>query len=152
MSAARLVFLLNCAPALFACSCITSFSPCSEVKMTDLVFIGTVESVTNAKTFLESAKTPEEIQAIKAGYVFQENSATLRIRTVFRRPADEPNDDDDQNKNKTGHANSTPKDPNNDLKEGDTVVIWTDPGDCGFDFRKGETYLVYAIENEQDTR
>ena len=152
MSAARLVFLLCCAPALFACSCITSFSPCSEVKMTDLVFIGTVESVTNAKTILDSAKTPEEIQAIKAGYVFQENSATLRIRTIFRRPADQPNDDDDQNKSKTGQATPTPKDPNNDLKDGDTVVIWTDTDDCGFDFRTGETYLVYAIENEQDTR
>ncbi len=85
-------------------------------------------------------------------YVFQENSATLRIRTIFRRPADQPNDDDDQNKNKTGQATPTPKDPNNDLKDGDTVVIWTDTDDCGFDFRTGETYLVYAIENEQDTR
>lgn len=148
MRAAWLAFLLCCAHALFACNCITSFSPCSEVKMTDLVFIGTVESVTNAKTIFESAKSPEEIQAIMKGYVLQENSATLRIRTVFRRPADEPNDDDD----KDSDQGKRPKDPNNDLKEGDTVVIWTDTGDCGFDFHKGETYLVYAIEDEQDTR
>jgi len=153
MTAARFVVLVLFVFPLIACNCITSLSVCNEVRMTDLVFAGKVESVTNAKTIFESAKTPEDINAIVAGYVLQENSATLRIKTVFRRPADADDTENVAGKDKRGDkADLRPKDPNNDLKEGDTVVIWTDPGDCGFDFRKGETYLVFAIEDEQDTR
>jgi hypothetical protein len=38
------------------------------------------------------------------------------------------------------------------LRDGNTVVVYSEPGDCGFNFQQGETYLVYAIEDEQDTR
>ena len=34
------------------CDCITAFSVCDEVKMSDAVFIGTVESVTDMKSIL----------------------------------------------------------------------------------------------------
>jgi hypothetical protein len=32
------------------------------------------------------------------------------------------------------------------------VEVWTDSGECEFEFRKGETYLVYAFEEEQSGR
>jgi hypothetical protein len=158
MQAVRFLVLLSAAPALLACNCITRFSVCDEVRLTDMVFIGTVESVTNAKTIFEGAKTQEDLQAIVKGYVLQKNSATLRVKTVFRRPKDGPDDDDDKDTDrkddkdddKKNHT-AKPKDPNDELKEGDAVVVYSDPGDCGFDFRAGETYLVYADEDEQDT-
>jgi hypothetical protein len=163
-------------PAFAACNCVTRFSVCDEVRMSDVVFIGTVESLTNAKTLFESAKTQEDLKTLFKSYALQESSATLRIRTVFRRPGDFPdrdddpaprdvskpsakNDDDNHRrgaKTKAGQPSvpdkDKPHDPNNDLKEGGSVVIYTEPGDCGFNFQKGETYLVYAIEDEQDTR
>jgi hypothetical protein len=30
--------------------------------------------------------------------------------------------------------------------------VWTDAGDCGYDFQEGETYLVYADEDEETDR
>jgi hypothetical protein len=30
--------------------------------------------------------------------------------------------------------------------------VWTDSGDCGYDFQVGETYLVYADEDEETDR
>ena len=145
--------------------------------MSDVVFIGTVESLTNAKTLFDSAKTPQDVRALFKSYALQENSATLRIRTIFRRPSDFPDDDDpvtavtadgsktaakdkddDDHRKDAGKtkpapaAKKKPRDPNDDLKEGDKVVVYTDSSGCGFDFRQGETYLVYASEDEQDTR
>ena len=130
MLAVRFLVLLSAAPALLACNCITRFSVCDEVRLTDMVFIGTVESVTNAKTIFEGAKTQEDLQAIVKGYVLQKNSATLRVKTVFRRPKDGPDDDDDKDTDrkddkdddKKNHT-AKPKDPNDELKEGDAVVV-----------------------------
>ena len=143
--------------------------------MSDVVFIGTVESLTNARTLFESAKTPQDLQTLFKSYALQESSATLRIKTIFRKPADFADRDDDpaprdvskpgakhdDDDKQRGAKKTAPKDraekdkahdPNDDLKEGDQVVIYTEPGDCGFNFQKGEIYLVYAIEDEQDTR
>jgi hypothetical protein len=178
------LFIFAIATASGACNCITKFSVCDEVRMSDVVFIGTVESLTNAKTLFESAKTQEDLAALFKSYTLTQSSATLRIKTIFRRPSDFPDDDDpppaagsasksaDKNKDKkdkdddddrkdggqakpgqqTPAVQEKPRDPNDDLKEGDAVVINTDPGACGFDFHKGDTYLVYASEDEQDTR
>jgi hypothetical protein len=32
------------------------------------------------------------------------------------------------------------------------LEVWTDSGDCGYDFQVGETYLVYADEDEESGR
>jgi hypothetical protein len=34
----------------------------------------------------------------------------------------------------------------------ESVEVWTDSGDCGYDFQVGETYLVYADEDEESGR
>jgi hypothetical protein len=132
------------------CDCITAFSVCDEVKMSDAVFIGTVESVTDMKSILAAAKTPEEAKSIMASLVLQDTSATLRIKTLFRRPGDDDDDKKpDQKDNKKDDDKDDHKhDPNSRIKEGGSVVVWTDSGDCGFVFHKGETYLVYAVEDE----
>ena len=130
------------APALLACKCATSMSVCDEVKASDAVFIGTVESVSDLKTDADSAKTPDELQAALKRHLSEQNhTITFRIREVFRRPGDEPKDDPDDN----NEANAK-------LEAGKSVEVWTDSGECEFEFRKGETYLVYAFEQEQTGR
>jgi hypothetical protein len=34
----------------------------------------------------------------------------------------------------------------------ESAEVWTDSGDCGYDFQVGETYLVYADEDEETDR
>jgi hypothetical protein len=34
----------------------------------------------------------------------------------------------------------------------DSIDVWTDFSDCGFEFHKGETYLVYADQDEETQR
>jgi len=128
------------APALLACNCATSVSVCDEVKISDAVFIGTVESVSDWRTDLDSAKTPDELQAILKKHLSEENHATLKIKAVFRREGDEPGDDDDDDDKKAK------------LAPGHSIEVWTDTGECEVEFRKGETYLVYAFEEEQSGR
>ena len=59
----------------------------------------------------------------------------LRVKTVFR--GKQPDDDD------AGKADAGKDDA------GKTVEVWTAFGDCGFAFQKGETYLVYADDDEE---
>jgi hypothetical protein len=116
-------------------------SVCDEVKASDAVFIGTVESVSDLKTHLDSAKTADELQAVLKKQLSKQSHATLRIKAVFRRQGDEPKDDPDDD-----------NDANAKLEAGNSVEVWTDSGECEFEFRKGETYLVYAFEEEQSGR
>jgi hypothetical protein len=55
----------------------------------------------------------------------------FRVRTVFRNGDDDDKDDDD------------------DAKAPESFDVWTPFGDCGVDFQTGETYLVYAGNDEE---
>jgi hypothetical protein len=63
---------------------------------------------------------------------------SMRVKTVFRGKFD----DDD---NKT-HAKNDAKDDDLPVK---SVEVWTAFGDCGIAFQTGETYLVYADDDEE---
>src|ERR1039458_5933879 len=54
----------------------------------------------------------------------------LRVKTVFRGDLSDDDDDDDDTPAKT-------------------VEVWTAFGDCGINFQAGETYLVYADDDEE---
>ncbi len=56
----------------------------------------------------------------------------FRVRTVFRK-----DDDDDK------------KPDDDDAPETQSLELVTPFGDCGFDFQVGETYLVYATDDEE---
>jgi len=138
-------------PVVLGCSCVTSLSVCDDVRASNLVFIGAVEKIDDAKSFLSSARTPEELRSLLEKYLYQEDQITLKIKAMFRQA-----DDDDADNNKD--AGDKDKDAKDDdqaekkYKVGDSVVVWTESGECGYRFEVGETYLVYAVEDEGNGR
>lgn len=163
-------------PAAAACKCISSFSPCNQAAASDAVFIGTVvsmeptflsrwnlsnqasmtslnqafldarqhpsgESIAKLKdayrkTFpefasdqedrLQAAKTPAAVASLFYSGLGLGMRVNFRVKTLFKHE-----NDDDQ------------KPASEDLLE-----VWTPFGDCGYDFQAGETYLVYANNDE----
>jgi hypothetical protein len=151
-----------------ACECQTSYGPCNEVGASDLVFTGTVESITPLflsrwnlasrsvmqslnEAYLEAQQHPtaENIARLKDIYLknFPDSAADVQaagtinavtsafystlnrgLRIHFRAGTVFKHDEDDE--------------------EEETYDIWTPFGDCGLDFQAGETYVVYANEDE----
>ena len=170
-----LLFPLLLAPHLIAaCQCVIQLGVCDEVHQSDAVFVGTVESVappfldpyTRPKVMaslpagetarLQSDASPEAIEKLKKIYLemfsgipdqvrqqivrastqhdlqtafesvqSEGRLARFRVRTLYKH-----GDDDD------------------DKEAPEFLDVWTGGGDCGIDFQVGETYLVYAIEDE----
>lgn len=155
-----------------ACPCVLHYGVCDEAKNSDVIFIGTVETVApqfldpyarNGAsapaaeiTALQHDPSPEALEKLKNIYLkmfaglpdrllsvisISQNQAQLqsafedvqsegrmahfRVRTTFK------NGDDDADK-------ATPQ----------SLDIWTSSGECGIDFQVGETYLIYAIQDE----
>ena len=171
------------APAL-ACKCLASYPVCREVATSDVVFIGTVESVEPAfldpwhwrdasssipvdeierlrqddtpagaarlkaiylkmlgdlpdyeKRELEVAVTHKQVEAAFNSVAAGGRRARIRVRTMFHEA------DDDKDK-----ATKDDDDKPGAEKE---LTVWTGQGDCGIDFQAGETYLVYAGNDEE---
>lgn len=177
-----------CRPAL-ACKCISSLSPCNQTAATDVVFIGTVESMEPMflnrwnlssessvaglnEAYIDARRQPsgESIARLKDAYrkAFPdmagdqqsrlENATTaagvaslfysglgrgmrvrFKVKTLFKHE-----DDDDSPK-------SGKKDDDDAKSSDDVLEVWTPFGDCGYDFQAGETYLVYANNDEGST-
>jgi hypothetical protein len=70
----------------------------------------------------------------------------LRVKTVFRGEFD---NDDKDDKAKAKDEKSKDEDDDKDDASGKSVEIWTAFGDCGVAFQTGETYLVYADDDEE---
>lgn len=171
---------------LSACECEASFATCKEVRLSDLVFIGTVESIEPIfldrwygtdqsamrslnDAFIHAQEHPsaESLRQVKETFLAmfpgmderekkQVQAADsvqrmtsmlyssldrgmrvhLKVRTLFKQ-----GDDDDDAKD-----NKDKKD--DEKKEPGFQDIWTTSGDCGYDFQIGETYLVYANDEE----
>jgi len=83
------------------------------------------QRISEAHNQVELEKAFEEAQA-------QGRMAHFSVKSLFRLQ-----DDDD--------APTASKDDDDAPK---TLDIWTSAGDCGVDFQVGETYLVYALEDE----
>jgi hypothetical protein len=157
--------------AALACQCAAPFPVCQRVALSDIVFIGTVESIAphfldywnpaqqqsltllNAETAraqadrsaasLAAAKSayasifpdlPEESKKLLEGAKSREDlvKAFYRIlgsgrRVRFRVKEAYRGDEDEE----------------------EILDVWTPFGDCGFDFQTGETYLVYADDDEE---
>jgi hypothetical protein len=87
-----------------------------------------------AKRELEAATTYEHVQDAFSSITAQGRRARFRVRTIFHeaKDGDEGNDKDDDK-------------PMADLE----LAVWTGVDDCGIGFQVGETYVVYAGEDEQ---
>jgi len=165
---------------LSACECQASFATCKEVRLSDLVFIGTVESIepiflnrwygTNQSAMqslndglihAQEHPSADSLRQVKDTYLamfpglddrekkqvqaadsVQQMTSMLyssldrgmrvhfKVKTLFKK-----GDDDDD-------AGNKPK------KDADFLDVWTTADDCGYDFQIGETYLVYANDEE----
>jgi hypothetical protein len=180
-----------------ACQCESSFSTCREVVASDLVFIGTVQSIEpifmnrwnmkdqssvrslidaytdaqqrpsasalarlkdtylkifsslepNEKRQLEAAETVQDVGSLFDFALDRGLRARFLVKALFKYEDDDDaaqnagakddkaKDDDDR---KDDHGKSVP----------DFFDVWTTFGDCGDDFQIGETYLVYANNDE----
>jgi hypothetical protein len=160
---------------LSACECEASFGACKEVRLSDLVFAGTVDSIepiflnrwnsTNQsalrslneayteaqdhpsadslhqlkdkylamfpsvdereKKLVQSAETIQQMASLFYSSLDRGMRVQFKVKTLFKQ-----GDDNDQKK--------TP----------DVMDVWTTAGDCGYDFQIGETYLVFANDEE----
>src|SRR5580658_3661649 len=165
---------LVCLPySVFACKCTVSQSVCHETASSEVVFIGTVESVEPAfldpwsiaqrpsllllnqesqllrdeqpggvtqlkqtlqKLFpdlpdyyrgqLQAGKTSADLVSLFYSILSQGRRARFKVKSAFRGEEDED----------------------------ETVDVWTSFDDCGVDFQTGETYLVYADDDEESGR
>jgi len=192
-------------PAL-ACQC-EIFSTCNEVASTNLVFIGTVQSIEPAflnrwnptgpasmkllnDAFLEAQQhpTPEALGRLKDAYLkaFPDATADRRrqlqgaktasavaslfysgmgrgmrvrfqVQTLFKHESD-----DDDVPAKAGQDRKAKDDDGKDAgarqkqaaaeaakEREDFFEVWTPFGDCGYAFQTGETYLVYASDDQE---
>ncbi len=188
-AAGAFISLLILIPApVFACKCLVGYPACPEAASSDVIFIGTVESVETGfldrwhsarssadalqadevvrlqkegseaslaklkeiylrmfpaltptdKRELLAAATHRELQSIFDAIVSRGKRTRFKVRTLFK------NSTDDDAKNAKA---SDDKDAEESKVE--SMDVWTDYGDCGFDFQAGETYLVYASEDEE---
>jgi hypothetical protein len=179
-------FLMSilCCGAASACECQASFATCKEVRVSDVVFIGTVELIepiflnrwngTNQSAmrplndaFIRAQEHPsaETLRQVKDNYLtifpglderekkqvqavdtVQQMASLfyssldrgmrvhLKVKTLFKQ-----GDSDDAGSKAKGAESK---------KDADFLDVWTTSGDCGYDFQIGETYLVFANDEE----
>jgi hypothetical protein len=171
-------------PALFGCDCQLSLSACREAAVSDVVFIGTVESMDPAAFSRWNPAQRASLESLNRGYDQARASGALGALEELKRSylkvfPDLPDDrkkaigaaasanelaalfywvmdhgkhvrlrvleqfrgdtDDDAQRTGAGKDEGEPR----------YIDLWTPFGDCGFDFQAGETYLVYADDDEE---
>jgi hypothetical protein len=164
--------------AAFGCKCQLTMSVCNEVAATDIIFVGVVEAIepsfldswnagqrealellnqesararsdrspaafaklrdaylkvfpdlpADHKKRLADATSPDQLAELFYWILDHGKRVRLRVKTVFRGELTDDDDDDAPAK---------------------TVEVWTAFGDCGVQFQAGETYLVYADDDEE---
>lgn len=171
MPRAALLFCLFLPSAHAACKCQLTLSACRETATSEVIFIGTVESIepnfldqwnpsqaafmalinrefeqsafpelrdaylkifpdlpADYKKRLFSATTKQDLSKLFYRIIDHGKRVRLRVKTLYRNGDDQVDDDE-----------AAPK----------TLDVWTAFGECGFHFQTGETYLVYADEDEE---
>jgi len=141
-------FVLLIPTALPACQCLLTLSACHEVALADRVFIGTVESV--EPSFLNRWNRSKS-----SSLPLRQQLAGMDLPDYYKGRLAAAKTDDDmarlfdavvaQGRRVRFKAKTT-------FRGEETDEVWTDSGDCGYDFQVGETYLVYADEDEESGR
>ena len=106
----------------------------ARLKAIYLKMLGEVSD--DEKHELEVAVTHRQVEAAFNSISSGGRRARLRVRTMFREEDDDGKKDDKKDDDKKDDVE----------KE---LIVWTGQGDCGIDFQAGETYLVYAGNDEE---
>jgi hypothetical protein len=163
----RLASLLCFLPiAVLGCECQTSYSACNEFGISDLVFVGTVESIEPIFLSRWNLSNPAILQSLNAAWIeaqqHQSEEALNRLKELCLRNF--PDAADEIRSAKTvesvgslfytalNHGMKVTFKVRTLFKHDDEAEksydVWTPFGDCGIDFQTGETYLVYADNDE----
>ena len=116
--------------------------------MADRVFIGTVESV--EPSFL-NRWNPSKASSLP----LRQQLAGMDLPEYYKRRLDAAKTDDDIAKlfySVVAQGRRVRFQVKTTFRGEESVEVWTDSGDCGYDFQVGETYLVYADEDEETDR
>ncbi|HVW11157.1 MAG TPA: carboxypeptidase-like regulatory domain-containing protein [Bryobacteraceae bacterium] len=95
-----------------------------------------------ARQRFSDAQTQAELEKAFESAQSEGRMAHFQVKTLYRLSGD----DDDA----PAAAKPAPKDDDDNAPK--TLDIWTSAGDCGVDFQVGETYVVYALEDEDSGR
>jgi hypothetical protein len=82
---------------------------------------------------LQAAATHDALRRVFEGLGSEGRQARIRVKQMFRNHDDDDGDDHDDGD-----------------QTGKVITVSTDPGDCGFAFQPGETYLIFA-DNDEET-
>src|SRR6185295_14103296 len=169
MRRAALFWCLVVPVARAGCTCELSLSACHETAATDVIFAGTVEAV--KPSFLDpwNAAQRSSLTLLNEEYGRAQNDRSpgnvARLRDAYLKIfPDLP----DEHKRVLERATTAGELANLFYwilnhgkrirfkvrtvfrgKEEETLEVWTPFGDCGFNFQVGETYLVYADDDEE---
>ncbi len=99
---------------------------------------------------IAEAATQPELQAAFEDVQSEGRVARFRVQTFYKR--DHGDDDDSKKANPAFNAATDAGKADDKPAEPEFIEIWTGSGECGVDFQAGETYLVYAAEDEGSGR
>ena len=163
-------------PAL-ACKCLSSLSPCNQAGASDVVFIGTVESLDPVFLNRWNLSTQSAMTSLYEAYIdarqHPSGESIARLKNAYQKAfpdlaADQTSRLQDA-KTAAGVASlfysglgrgmrvrfkvktlfkREDDDDGQAAPSEDVLDVWTPFGDCGYDFQAGETYLVYANSDE----
>lgn len=97
------------------------------------------------KLRLASARNQQELEDALTWVISQGTKVRFKVKTLFQR--EEDTDDDDAAAKKNTSADD--KKGNDDDPAPGFLEILNEAGDCGIPFQVGETYLVYAVDDEE---
>jgi hypothetical protein len=108
----------------------TDRSPAAFAKLRDAYLKVFPDLPAEHKKRLANATSPDQLAELFYWILDHGKRVRLRVKTVFRGELADGDDGDDDIPAKT-------------------VEVWTAFGDCGINFQTGETYLVYADDDEE---
>jgi len=172
------VAVLWCAQLALGCKCQMSLSSCDEAATSNVVFIGTVESIEPKFLSRWNLMAPSSLRSLNAAYIEAQQHPSVanleRLKQVYLKmfpdlqlPDEKAEKDHTAAKTASDVTSSfyaaldrgirvrfhvktmfKHEDDDDDDKEETELDVWNPFGDCGFDFQTGETYLVYANMEE----
>jgi hypothetical protein len=170
----RAALLALVAPAwVAACTCQMSLNTCNETAASTHVFIGTAESI--EPSFLNQWNPAQRSDLLRLNEEYaraRQNpspAALARLKEIYVRTFPDLPEDRRRKLEAAGSTQDLAKlfygvlrdgklirfrvksyfKQEDESGESSRVEVWTSFGDCGYDFQIGETYLVYAAEDEE---
>jgi hypothetical protein len=150
-------------------------SPDALAKLKDAYLRTFPDASADRKDQIQRARTASSVAALFYSNVGRGMRVRFRVQTLFKHEDDDdrpkpanaskgakdkkPKDDDDDDRKVTGNTKKQPlagsatpiQRPDKSEQKGaeDFFEVWTPFGECGVSFQAGETYLVYASDDEE---